>query len=985
LSIGREIRWITLGAALTLVFANITQAANRWWNTTTTGSWTNVVNWWTNAAGTTNPVTAPGASDLVTFNGTGVNGATVVQVDTNVAALGLVFANTNLTTIESIGPGTGSVTIGASGVAFGTNAGNAVITADVVLATNQNWTGTNKTITVRGVVSGAGLTLNRGQDGGALVFGPGANASLGAITMPSSQDFGLIRVTNGTLVVNSVPLQRSSSYTTAPTLAAPISAVNNAGMVISGPNADVTVGTLSIGNANSGTSVRLDSGMLTVTGTLTVAKHNNTTRWSILHVAGGQFFSTNPTNSLVLSPNTGSFTNNSEFFVSGGTATVETVRFGVATDTNGGAAFAIVSGGELYIGPGGVVKANTNASFAATFGVTGGTLGATDDWSTSQRITLGTNPTIKAADVTNGAHNITFDGPLAGGGFSATGAGRVILNGTNTYSGTTAAGTGSTPGNIVVGPAGVITGAALNVQANSSTFFSAGTIAIAGAASVANSSSAANWLGLTGGTFSAGTLFVGRNGGGITSEPTEGRTNAGLYIDGAAVSVAGALDVVGNNSSAPARIDSGSLAVGGVVTLGLNNSDRWSVLDIAGGTFTATNAAGVLVGASNTQGSAVFLVRGGTATVERITFNSYGTADVQYVTRVVGGELHVGSGGILATGTNISSIAAVKLGGGKLVAKDNWTSAVNFTLGTNPVVQAADASSVARDIALTGTLSGGRLTKTGAGTLTLGGVNTYTGATVIAAGTLSVTGSLGTTAVTVSNGATLAGNGDLGGNVTVENGGHHALAVAATPGAQDTRLIAGVLTLNGTNHLDLTAASAPAPGAYTLVTAAGGISGSVGATNLVGVSGTLGVSGNSLVLTVSAASGFALWISGFSVSDASPGGDPDHDGVQNLLEYVLNGNPSQSDASILPDAGLAGTNFTFSFTRLDASEADVTQTFQYGNDLLGWTGVAVPATNSVVGGITITVTENGTDPDAIEISVPTGGDPRKYGRLSVSN
>jgi len=211
------------------------------------------------------------------------------------------------------------------------------------------------------------------------------------------------------------------------------------------------------------------------------------------------------------------------------------------------------------------------------------------------------------------------------------------------------------------------------------------------------------------------------------------------------------------------------------------------------------------------------------------------------------------------------------------------------------------------------------------------------------------------------------------------------VAVAATPGAQDTRLIAGVLALNGTNVLDLTAAVAPAPGAYTLITAAGGITGSVGATNLVGVTGTVGVSGNSLILTVGAASGFSSWISGFPVSDSSAGGDPDNDGMKSLLEYVLDGNPSQSDTGILPEGGLSSTNYVFTFVRRDDAETDTTQTFQYGSDLLGWTDVVVPATNAVVGGVTITVNENGAAADAVEISVPTAGSPQLYGRLKVSN
>jgi autotransporter-associated beta strand protein len=57
------------------------------------------------------------------------------------------------------------------------------------------------------------------------------------------------------------------------------------------------------------------------------------------------------------------------------------------------------------------------------------------------------------------------------------------------------------------------------------------------------------------------------------------------------------------------------------------------------------------------------------------------------------------------------------------------------------------------------------MTKNSAGTLTLGGVNTYTGATTVADGKLVVDGSINNSTVTVNNGGTLAGSGSVGGIV----------------------------------------------------------------------------------------------------------------------------------------------------------------------------------------------------------------------------
>jgi autotransporter-associated beta strand protein len=67
--------------------------------------------------------------------------------------------------------------------------------------------------------------------------------------------------------------------------------------------------------------------------------------------------------------------------------------------------------------------------------------------------------------------------------------------------------------------------------------------------------------------------------------------------------------------------------------------------------------------------------------------------------------------------------------------------------------------------------TGGNLVKNGAGTLALGGHNTYTGGTTVNAGTLLVNGSVAGGSVTVADGAVLGGTGSIGGPTTVELGG----------------------------------------------------------------------------------------------------------------------------------------------------------------------------------------------------------------------
>jgi autotransporter-associated beta strand protein len=84
------------------------------------------------------------------------------------------------------------------------------------------------------------------------------------------------------------------------------------------------------------------------------------------------------------------------------------------------------------------------------------------------------------------------------------------------------------------------------------------------------------------------------------------------------------------------------------------------------------------------------------------------------------------------------------------------------------------------------------LEKTGGGTLTLSGTNSYTGPTAIHNGTLKfIANKNGSGTVTVNSGGTLAGTATVAGPVTVNAGG------AITPGNNG----AGTLTLSGTTTL----------------------------------------------------------------------------------------------------------------------------------------------------------------------------------------
>lgn len=432
--------------------------------------------------------------------------------------------------------------------------------------------------------------------------------------------------------------------------------------------------------------------------------------------------------------------------------------------------------------------------------------------------TPGTSLLFTEVNATRIFSGIVGDGPTRTLAFTKSGSGTLALSGANNYDGDTTVNAGTLrldAGGVIAGAAaniGAGTGAQLHLNGGSLSATSgsvgsgggtlrvdSGTATFSGAISAALGASSDHFIHITGGTLSAESLTLGRLGSWFTTEPTAGYNNRGLYINGGTVNLSGDLNMCSAsaaNSTVNARLDNGSLTVGGVATIGLNNSGRWSVLDVNGGVLTVNNTAtGISVGGPF-EGRALFLMRGGTATVGKITLGQ-GAVVSESVLRLNGGTLYLGSGGIVLGSSGLGHVATVHLGGGTLGAAADWSTSLPISLGT-ATIKAADGTDTARNITLNGALSGGSLTKTGAGELRLNGANTHTGVTSVDAGILSGTGSLAGP-VSVNAGGTLApGAGGLG-TLTINNnltlGGTLALDVNKAGLTLTSDLVAGIATL----------------------------------------------------------------------------------------------------------------------------------------------------------------------------------------------
>lgn len=215
------------------------------------------------------------------------------------------------------------------------------------------------------------------------------------------------------------------------------------------------------------------------------------------------------------------------------------------------------------------------------------------------------------------------------------------------------------------------------------------------------------------------------------------------------------------------------------------------------------------------------------------------------------------------------------------------------------------------------------------GTWDLSGNNkTYTGVTTVEGGSLAINTSLASS-ITVRHGAVLTGNGSTIGHLNLQTGATISSRIAdwnnIPSGLAVNQLIATGATTwtlsldaTGMEHFD------ESPRTIPFVTASGGFVNLSTAYILIDQSGFPGAgtwsvktSGNILSL-VYAPDLYAAWADDYSWNAESSGmdSDPDADGVVNLLEFALNGNPLDAASIPLPVMTMNEGRLSLSFQRI---------------------------------------------------------------------
>jgi fibronectin-binding autotransporter adhesin len=660
------------------------------------------------------------------------------------------------------------------------------------------------TFALIGGVSVGELTVNFGSDlladvaiigasstgtGVVTVDGPGSSWTITHDLFVGQSGFGILDILNGGKVTNIYGvLGDASGSFGAVSVDGPGSTWVNYGLLVIGNHGE---GLLSISN---GGFVASDSGSIGAysgsTGTVTVdgtgSTWNNSSSLYVGNIGSGTLdisndgsvrdsscflASSSGSSGVVTIEGTGStWTNTGNLYV--GYAGVGNVTQNGGTVSVGGVfylGYYSHSSGTYNLNGGTLTVANISTGpvepdTTRNFNFNGGTLQVNGSFVYPAEITstvktagakINTNGnilTINSALLHDDALGSTLDG-----GLIKSGAGTLTLAGLNTYTGDTRINAGT----LLWGNANALQNSTLDMNAAD-----AGTVNFNGVSAVLGGLKGSRNLSLGAITLTVGgnnqsTTYSGvlsgsgtltkTGSGALTLGGSSANTNSGLitvnagtlFLDktGSATAIAnGGLTIGDNSNVALVQYSGTSTNMMGTGTVTIN---RRGTLDFNGKTDTIGNV--VIAGDSSYLGQIANTAGGGALTIGILSFTGGGS--------VATGTGKIILGGLVTYTADTNGLAASISG--------------NLDLNANRTFAIADDPAVDSEMNISAVIANGSgtsarlLTKTGSGTLTLSGANTYGGGTALAAGTLAVgnDSALGSGTLTIQNGATLQAAG----------------------------------------------------------------------------------------------------------------------------------------------------------------------------------------------------------------------------------
>lgn len=464
-----------------------------------------------------------------------------------------------------------------------------------------------------------------------------------------------------------------------------------------------------------------------------------------------------------------------------------------------------------------------------------------------------------SASITNNAGVDFFNSSTAGSANITN-----TASGTLTFNNTSSAGTATVVNNNIVNFTNASTAGNATITNNGGGTLTFSDTSSAGSATIGNAG-IVNFIN----TSTAESANINNTGGTIQFFNTSTAGNAVIANAGTLnfndTSTAGSSNITGNSGSTTQFFNT-STAGNAVITINNGGLDFFNtstagqalITNNNGGitSFNDTSTGGAATIVNNLSGLTIFHLSS-TAGTAMITTNNGGiaaftdssTAGTATVTTNNGGATRfsaTSTGGQARFITNaggafdISGLTSAGMTAGSIEGAGNYfLGSKELTVGGNNL--STLVSGVISDGGIAGG-TGGSLVKVGTGTLTLTGIDIYTGATTVNGGTLLVDGSVATSSlVTVNNGGTLGGTGTVGttiinaggtlspgdaigtlnvnGNLTFKSGSTYLVEVSPT--TADRTIVTGTATLAGTVEAVFLPGTFFA-NTYTILSAAGG-------------------------------------------------------------------------------------------------------------------------------------------------------------------